>query len=749
MEKYKKTSTSKEVIIHSLIHRLFALCMGILVIIGSMIPMEAFAAGSSFNLSGSSDGCNMDGASAQAGGELHAFYPSNAVFNAKMKQYIDSVDSLSFAWSRFDAAEPGVLNIIKGKNGNSGFYYPANFNLPVEYAKSKNKSLQLNIYMDSDDCIRLLPYQEQRAVMIKAIADQLTAEIIPDKGITYDGVVIDFEGLRDTGNQGFPLLYEGEPISAHYIQFLNELRVQLEPLSKKLYTAVNPGLYYDGFDYDSILELSDRVILMAHDYEPTEKLEKRQAEQYTGLNALDPVYSMAPIRLVRQALDEMSAAASDPSELKKVWLQITFDSAQWQYDVNSAAEWETLKDSTLSREGRLTPLYQSIKDRVDNKDGKGVKISYGYNQELQTPYIQYFHSSDRSWNIILYEDSNSIGAKTELAGVYGLGGISVWSLANVPDYTDANGIKYHLDGWTALLDRMKTFGEPTQYSRKTVSFKDMAVEKAVREKLGKRTGKITVFDIQGIYRLKLRGGVKSLTDLKLLTRLEYLDAGQLGIKDITAISSLTELKVLYLQRNQVSDLKPLKKLKKLEVLSLNGNRITSLTQLSSLSNLTELYLRENKITDITALSKLKQLEILELGENSISKAEAVKGLTTLKLLSLDNNKISDLKVLSGLTGLEELYLQRNSISSIGPLSALRNLRLISLNGNRISDLKPLTNLASLEKLYLKENRIKSVAPLQGLTKLTELYLGGNLITDYMPLKKLSGKSGFLCDFIVQ
>ena len=748
MEKNKKKTTTKEVMIHTLIHRLFSLCMGILVIAGTMLPMEASAAGSSFTLSGSSDGSNMDGSLVQEGGELHAFYPSNAVFNEKMKQYIDSVDSLSFAWSRIDAAEPGILNTIKGKNGNSGFYYPANFKLPVEYAKSKNKTLQLNIYMDSDDCIRLLPYQEQRAVMIKAITEQLTAEIVPDKGITYDGVVIDFEGLRDTDNQGLPLIYEGEPISAHYNKFLTELRAQLEPLSKKLYTAVNPGLYYDGFDYNSILELSDRVILMAHDYEPTEKLEKRQVEQYTGYNALDPVYSMAPIRLVRQALNEMSAAASDPSELKKVWLQITFDSAQWQYDVNSAAEWETLENTALSREGRLTPLYQSIKDRVDNKDGKGVKISYGYNQELQTPYLQYFHTKDLSWNIILYEDSNSIGAKIELADAYGLGGISLWSLANVPDYTDANGLKYHLDGWTTLLDKMKGFGKLTQDSRKTVSFQDAAVEKAVREKLGKPTGKITTFDIRGIYRLRLPKGVKSLTDLKLLTKLEYLDAGQLGLKDITAISSLTELKVLYLQRNQVSDLNPLKKLKKLEVLSLNGNLITSLKQLSSLSSLTELYLRENKITDITALSKLKQLEILELGENRINKAEAVRGLKNLKLLSLDNNKISDLKALSGLTGLEELYLQRNSISSISSLSGLRKLKLISLNGNRISDLKPLASLTFLEKLYLKENRIKSVTPLKGLSKLTELYLGGNLITDYSSLKKLAGKSGFLCDFKV-
>lgn len=719
------------------------------VLLAFVLPgsVMASAAGTASDNNISSYGSPKD----MAKGELHAFYPSNAVFGEKMKKYIDSVDSISFAWSRFDGTDPGTLNTVKGKNNNQSFYYPADYIQPVEYAFSRNKSIQLNIYMDGSAAGRLLPYQEQRKLMIKAIMTHLQTELVPDKGIFYQGVVIDFEGLRDTDNQGKPILYEGEPISVHYIRFLDELKAQLKPLSLKLYTAVNPLLYYDGFDYAGILRLSDRVILMAHDYEPTGKLQKKEAEQYTGYNALNPIYSMAPIRQVRKALNEMAAAASDSSELKKVWLQLTFDSAQWRYDAKSKEEWKSLEGSTLSREERLTPLYQSIKDRVDNKDGKGEMISYGYNQELQTPYIQYYHNSDKTWNIILYEDSSSIGAKVDLAAYYGLGGISVWSLYNVPDYTDANGIKYHLDGWTTLLARMKTFGAANPDSLKTVSFTDSAVEKAVRDKLGKPTGKITAFDTASIYRLKLPKGVKSLNDLKHLTGLEYLDASQLDLKSIKGIESLKNLRVLYLQRNRLSDLTSLKKLTRLEVLSLNGNLLTSssLTSLASLTKMKELYLRENRLKDITALSKLKQLEILELGENSISKADAVKDLVNLRVLSLDNNKITEVKALSGLTGLKELYLQRNDISSISSLSGLKNLKLMSLNGNKLTDIKALSKLTLLEKLYLKENKITSVAPLKGLTRLTELYLAGNPISDYSPLKTLTKRADFLCDFRIK
>ncbi len=675
---------------------------------------------------------------------LHAFYPSNAVFSQQIQKYIDSVDSLSFAWSRIDAEAPELINIQKGRNGNWGFYYPENFTQPVEYAKSKGKSIQLNIYMDGSDCSKLLPDADQRGIMIKAITEHLRTDITSGKGIYYDGVVIDFEGLRNTSGDKKALYYNGKQISYYFIQFLTELKQQLNSMDKKLYVAVNPGIYYDGYDYASILDIADRVILMAHDYEPTEKLQKSQVKQYTGYNALEPISSMAPIHLVRQALNEIQKAAPDQSAISRVWLQITFDSAQWQFDVKDAKSWEKLSDTSLSRAGRLTPLYQSIKARVDNADGQGKNITYGYNNELQTPYIQYFNSSDQSWNIILYEDSNSIRAKIELAKAYGLGGISLWSLANVPDYTDTKGKEFYLDGWTTILDQMSGYAD--QPKKQYVSISDAGVEQAVRNKLGKASGKLTAAELQTIYRLKLPKGVKSLQDLKNLPNLEYLDAQQLGIKDITGLGSLKKLRVLYLQRNSIADISALKKLTKLEVLSLNGNQIAGITSLASLTGLKELYLRENKIADMTAVSKLSSLEVLEIGMNSIRKADAVKKLKSLRLLALDNNKITDIKPLKGLTGLETLYLQRNSISDITSLSALGNLKLLSLNGNKISSLKPLSKLTQLEKLYLKDNKLTGVTALKDLKKLKELYLSGNSISDYSPVKGLLKGKDFAGDF---
>jgi internalin A len=679
-------------------------------------------------------------------GELHAFYPSNAAFSNQLKQYIDEVDSLSFAWSRIDSEEPGLVNTVKAWNDNYSFYYPDNYLQPLEYAKCKGKSIQMNIYMDGTDCTELLPYEDKRTLLIQTITDFVQTDIASGKGIYYDGVVIDFEGLRNTADSSFPVLYEGKQIGTYFIQFLSELKKQLTLIDKKLYVAVNPGQYYDGYDYAAIIDIADRMILMAHDYEPTERLEKNQVQQYTEFDALEPINSMAPIGQIRQALNDIQSVVSNKKMLSKVWLQITFDSAQWRFGVSSAAEWESLGDNTLSREGRLTPLYKSIKMRVDNADGKGQRITYGYNNELQTPYIQYFNSYDPSWNVILYEDSNSIKAKVKLAKAYGLGGISVWSLANVPDYNDAKGKEFNLDGWTTLLEQMDTFEESLVGSDDYVIFSDSMIEQALRDKLGKTSGRLTKADIQGIYRLKLPQGVKSLKDLKILSNLEYLDAQQIGLKDIGRLSSLTKLRVLYLQRNQLTNINSLKKLTKLEILSLNGNRLVGIEALSNLTKLQELYLRENKITDITPLGRLTNLVTLEVGKNSIRKLDALKDLKNLKVLALDNNQITDMKAIKTLTEVERLYLQRNTISDISILSSMKRLQLLSLNGNKIKNVNSLSKLTKLKLLYLKDNKITNISSLKSLTGLQELYLGGNQISNYSPVIKLLQKTNFKCDF---
>jgi internalin A len=746
------------------IKHLLALFLCILIFItGITWPSNAFAAEMTSSVSNTGSTVSTTNT-----GELHAFYPAYVAFSDQIKQYINSLDSLSFAWSRIDSEDPTTLNTVKGKNGNYGFYYPADYLQVVKYAKSQGKSIQLNVYMDGSDSTVLLPDAAKRQTLVQTIMNGIAADISTGEGIYYDGVVVDFEGLCNTDSKNNPILYNGQPISMYFVQFLTELKAQLTTSGKKLYVAVNPLLYYDGYDYASILGIADRVILMAHDYEPTGQLQKKQVEQYTDYDALQPIDSLAPIGQIRLALNDMKNATSDSAQLSKIWLQLTFDSAQWQFDVNSASEWAALDGAAVSRKGRSAPLYSSIKARVDNVDGNGKNISYGYNNDLQSPYIQYFNSSDKSWNVIIYEDSNSISSKIELSKEYGLGGISIWNIGNVPDYNDSTGLKYHLDGWSTILSEMSSFATLSTDQTQTVTFTDTVVEQAVREKLGNKTGSLTIADMKSIYRLKLPVGTLSLNDLKMLTNLEYLNATNLSLKSITALSTLKNLRVLYLPQNSISDVSPLKSLTQLQVLSLKGNQIASISSLSGLTNLQKLYLSENKLASVSSLSKLTKLEVLELSNNSIQKVDGLKGLKkltrltlaynklsdltplqaliNLQYLDLSDNKITDITALTNLKKIKTLYLQRNYISNIKALSGMSKLTLLSLNGNKVSALYPLEKLTGLEKLYLKENRLTSILSLKLLTNLKELYLSGNTISNYSPVKDIYNKTGFLCDF---
>lgn len=610
---------------------------------------------------------------------FHGFYPATTSFTKDIESYIEALDSISFAWGRIDEGYENSLNTVKGKNNNYGFYYPSDYKLPIQYAKEKGKFIQLSIYMDGKDGIKLLPYPEKRTTMVQSIMDVLKTEIMESSAIYYDGVVIDFEGLRDSNQGKEAILYENEPISAHFMKFLEELKIELEKTGQTLLVAVNPLIYFDGYNYDEILDISDKLILMAHDYEPTEKLTKQQVMQYQAIDNMNPIHSLAPFNQVRMALEDLKQAANDKDEMSKVWLQLSFDIAQWQFDVKKESAWNTLSNGSYSRRGRVTPLYSALKSRIDNKDGNGSNLIYGYNNELQSPYLQYYNKADQSMNIMIYEDSNSIQAKMDLGKAYGIGGISIWSLGNVPNYNDSNSMKYHLNVWETIINGIREFDDELANTKSYITFQDKTVEEAVRQKIGKATGKISVYDVEQIYRLKLPTGVKTVKDLSKFKNLEYLDAKGLGIKDISSLSSLKNLQILNLANNAINDGTSLKNLTKLTYLDLSNNKIKSTTFLKKLTKLKTLYLQRNSVTDISSLSSL----------------------TKLQVLSLNGNKVAELKPLAKLKSLQKLYLKENQISSVTQLKSLTKLNELYLSGNKIKSYTALKTIAS-KKNFMKD-----------------------------------------------
>lgn len=553
--------------------------------------------------------------------ELHAFYPAQLTFSEQSRKYIDSLDSISFAWARIYSDLSEGVNTILGKNGNTMFYYPSDYLQVLKYAKSKNKSIQLNIFSDSVNAQKIFPYEEQRAKAIKAIVDLIKQDVSLGEQIYFDGVVIDVEGLQNKDSNGNLVIINNKTISSWYSQFLKELKNELNKINKKMFVAVNSLLNYTGYDYKQISAIADKMIVMAHDYEPVTKLNKSEILQYTGYNCVNPIDSLAPIKKIQKAMEDIKKYVNK-SDLKKVMLQISFDAAQWRFSIPAGSTWDKISKNAMSLEARNTPTYQMIYDRIQNTDGKGVGISYGYNNELQSPFIQYLNASDNTHNVILYENNKSIKAKIDLTKQYGLGGISLWSLANVPDYNDKTSKVYGLDVWNNILNSLNISSNTTKETAFT--FKDKVVETAVRKQILKTTGTIYKSDLAKVYRLAVPVGVKTLVDLKQLSNLEYLDLSNAKITNISALSSLKNLRVLYLQRNSISDISALKGLTKLEILSINGNKVSNISALSSLTQLSELYIRDNRITNYKPIAGLKNLKILYLKGNKSTNYSSLK-----------------------------------------------------------------------------------------------------------------------------
>lgn len=547
--------------------------------------------------------------------ELHAFYSAQQAFTVQSQKYIDALDSISFAWGRLYGDLLDKVNTAYGENGNTMFYYPKDYIDVLKYAKSKNKSIQMNIFSDSVNAAKFLPYKDQRDKAIKAIVDLISKDVSNGEQIYFDGIVIDIEGLQNKDLKGNLVFINGQTIGGWYTQFLKELKNELNKNNKKMYVAVNPMLNFTGYNYKEIAATADKMIVMAHDYEPVTKLNQAQVSQYTGFNSINPIDSLAPINKIKLAMEDIKKNVNI-SDLKKVMLQLNFDAAQWRFAIPIGSSWNKLSNLVVSLETRNTPTYQMINDRIQNKDGKGVGISYGYNNELQSPFIQYFNLSDKTQNILLYENSKSLKAKIDLVKQFGLGGISLWSLANVPDYADTKSKTYGLDAWDSIINSIAI--RSTIVIETKVTITDKVVETAIRKKINKLTGTIYKSDMDKVYRLAVPVGFKTLNDLKQLTNLEYLDLNGTNTTNISVLGLLKNLRVLYLQRNSITDLSALKGLTKLEVLSINGNKVSNIGVVATMPYLTELYIRDNRVSDYSPIAYLKKLNVLYLKGNRSS-----------------------------------------------------------------------------------------------------------------------------------
>ena len=351
--------------------------------------------------------------------EVHGFY---AIQSNSQKELIPSLNSVSFGWSRLEYEEltDSVL-LNKTKSNNNVFAEPMGAQELLEYTNDHKVSRQLMIFAENTKFSNISELGLVEYILSDKDLQNETIELIINEisnNNKYDGILIDFELMR------------GNHLAKLYNDFLHILKKELKVHNKHLYVAVHPirmpgQPYYDGYDYKTIGEIADKVIIMAHDYGAKKLTEQEMLHKYT-------VTPLTPIDEVYYAIKAATDSDTGIEDKTKIWLQISFDSIQWK-----------IKDNIIINSTAFRPSYDAIYNRMlqDN-------VILNYSNNLESPYITFLNESDETDNIIWYENTRSINAKIDLARLFGVEGISIWRLGNIPNFNEQS----QLDVWQSIIN---------------------------------------------------------------------------------------------------------------------------------------------------------------------------------------------------------------------------------------------------------------------------------------------------------
>lgn len=293
-------------------------------------------------------------------------------------------------------------------------------------------------------------------------------------------------------------------------------------------------------------------------------------------------------------------------------------------------------------------------------------------------------------------------------------------------------------------------------------YSENAVEQAHDITLGGVTFKSDV-DVLNLSNM----GLSDISALSSCKNLRKLDLSGNSISDLSPLMNIPGLESLNIKDNLVTDLRPLMALVTLESINAEGNSIGSTVALGSLFQLKELYLAGNPLSDCSGLAKLSGLETLGLGNTGLTDEdlEYLKGLSNLKLLSISDNPdlggeaVDALQHSIGACYIEhstlvysieiggekfredvtELDLSNRGLTDISALSLFKGLESVNLRGNNLENIYILQWTTGLKELDLACNNISDATAIASLYELESLDISGNKlisITPFLSLNKL-------------
>jgi Leucine-rich repeat (LRR) protein len=178
--------------------------------------------------------------------------------------------------------------------------------------------------------------------------------------------------------------------------------------------------------------------------------------------------------------------------------------------------------------------------------------------------------------------------------------------------------------------------------------------------------------------------------------------------------------------------KPIRDWKPLRALPISHLQAAGLKEIDSdiittLSELKELFIAGTPIQNPERLAELPKLEYLSISNCSdIVNFGFLSRMTRLKSLSASDTKISDLTILKHIPELTHLILDRTPIYDLTPLEDhADSLELLSIEETTISDFRPLLRLRKLRTLWLSNLNSTNTPILLKIPSLDQLMVTGN------------------------
>ncbi|KAI9744881.1 MAG: leucine rich repeat [Claussenomyces sp. TS43310] len=244
-------------------------------------------------------------------------------------------------------------------------------------------------------------------------------------------------------------------------------------------------------------------------------------------------------------------------------------------------------------------------------------------------------------------------------------------------------------------------------------FKDLVHLRSLRADNNKIQSINGIMGLDGLISLRLRGNLLQQVDFheSALQRLTDLDLKGNQIQEVFNLQELQSLAVLNLEDNQLQHffVHPEETLWALKYLKLSNNKLEQI-DVSSYSNLRLLYLDRNRLGQIRGLLKAKHLDSLSLREQddgSTLDMSFLNEASEVRKLFLSGNLLTTFTPQVDFPNLQYLELANCGLEGLpwafGQL--MSNVRVLNLNFNALKDIKPLLCIGRLKKLHIAGNRL--------------------------------------------